>query len=86
MNQNSPESQSGPNRFGGWPFYLLLLLVVVIGAYALVNSAPPSKEDTLSDVIGYFSSGEVKAEDVSLEGNILRFSYNNAAARRAVQN
>ena len=82
MNQNSPESQSGPNRFGGWPFYLLLLLVVVIGAYALVNSAPPSKEDTLSDVIGYFSSGEVKAEDVSLEGNILRFSYNNAENKK----
>ncbi len=82
MNQNSPESQSGPNRFGGWPFYLLLLLVVVIGAYALVNSSPPSKEDTLSDVIGYFSSGEVKAEDVSLEGNILRFSYNNAENKK----
>ena len=75
MSQNTPDQQKYPSRLGGAPFYIGFILLILVGVYLLVTNSNPPKTDSLSDVIGYFTTGEVQAQDVSLEGYTLRFSY-----------
>ncbi len=75
MSQNTPEQQNFPSRFGGAPFYIGFILLIIAAVFLLVNNTNPPKTDSLSDVIGYFTEGGIEVKDVSLEGYMLRFSY-----------
>jgi len=68
-------NQTTPKRFGGAGFYLLLFLIVIVATYILLSSNTGAKNDSLSEALGYITSGENDPQDVSLNGYNLKFSY-----------
>ncbi len=68
-------NQTTPKKFGGAPFYLLLLLIILGATYFLFNQDNAAKKDSLSEVLTYIESGTNNPKDVSLDGYTLKFSY-----------
>ncbi len=71
-------NQTEQRRFGGAPFYILLLLAIVVATYFLMTQGNTEKKDTLSDVLSYLDKGDMDIKDVSLEGYTLKFTYKDA--------
>ena len=68
-------NQTTPKKFGGAPFYLLLLLIILGATYFLFNQDNAAKKDSLSEVLTYIESGTNNPKDVSLDGYTLKFRY-----------
>jgi cell division protease FtsH len=68
-------NQTTPKKFGGAPFYLLLLLIILGATYFLFNQDTGTKNDSLSEVLTYIESGTNNPKNVSLNGYTLKFSY-----------
>jgi len=68
-------NQTTPKKFGGAPFYLLLLLIILGATYFLFNQDNAAKKDSLSEVLTYIESGTNNPKDVSLDGYTLKFNY-----------
>src|SRR5665647_2524081 len=68
-------SQVTPKKYGGAPFYLVLLLIIVVATYMWYNGDTTGKQDDLSTAIGYIKTGENSPQKVTLNGYTLKFTY-----------
>ena len=67
-------SQIAPKKFGGAPFYLVILLVIVVATY-LYSTGTAAKPDKLSTVIDLIQTGENTPASVTLNGYSLSYKY-----------
>ncbi len=68
-------SQVTPKKFGGAPFYLILLLVIVVATYFWYSGDTSGKQDNLSSALNYIQTGTHNPQKITLNGYTLKFSY-----------
>ena len=69
------QTEKRPKRsFSGLPFYLVLIVVLIVASYFFLNGSS-AKSTSLSEALNMIQDQEVKKEDVVLNGNTLSFKY-----------
>ena len=69
------QTEKRPKRsFSGLPFYLVLIVVLIVASYFFLNG-DSAKSTSLSEALNLLQSPDVKTEDVVLNGNTLSFKY-----------
>ncbi|MBO4687922.1 MAG: ATP-dependent zinc metalloprotease FtsH [Clostridiales bacterium] len=69
------QTEKRPKRsFSGLPFYLVLIVVLIVASYFFLNGST-AKSTSLSEALNMIQNKEVMKEDVVLNGNTLSFKY-----------
>ncbi|MBR5974832.1 MAG: ATP-dependent zinc metalloprotease FtsH [Clostridiales bacterium] len=69
------QTEKRPKRsFSGLPFYLVLIVVLIVASYFFLNGSS-AKSTSLSEALNMIQNKEVTKEDVVLNGNTLSFKY-----------
>lgn len=67
-------TKPAPKKVGGAPFYIILLIVIGIAAFFFMNQST-EKDLPLSDVLNILESDDYELTDVTLNGSVLKFTY-----------
>ncbi len=69
------QTEKRPKRsFSGLPFYLVLIVVLIVASYFFLNGNS-AKSASLSEALNMIEDKQVEKEDVVLNGNTLSFKY-----------
>ena len=69
------QTDKRPKRsFSGLPFYLILIVILVVASYFFLNG-DTAKSTSLSEALNLIENADVVKEDVVLNGNTLSFKY-----------
>ncbi len=60
--------------FSGLPFYLVLVVILIIACYFFLNDGS-EKDKSLSEALNLIENSAISKEDVVLSGNTLKFKY-----------
>ena len=69
------QTEKRPKRsFSGLPFYLVLIVILIVASYFFLNS-DSGKSTSLSEALNLIQNKDAQVEDVVLNGNTLSFKY-----------
>ncbi len=69
------QTEKRPKRsFSGLPFYLVLIVILIVASYFFLNS-DSGKSTSLSEALNLIRNKDAQVEDVVLNGNTLSFKY-----------